>query len=191
MVKYLAAYVIKIILDLNKSRIIYIIGVQMDKNKIIIIVLIAIIAIFACLIASTLISQGNQDNIITVDGITFNTTNATDFMKKGEKNETYYHIDYYSSENGTGKSYVNILDFSQFSDSQNNLFDNMLNSHKNAPSQTINGIIVYTESVTTGEDVGAPVYVSFIKNNDLKKLVIVGSRDANETAKMASSLKFN
>ena len=81
--------------------------------------------------------------------------------------------------------------FSQFSDSQNNLFDNMLNSHKNAPSQTINGIIVYTESVTTGEDVGAPVYVSFIKNNDLKKLVIVGSRDANETAKMASSLKFN
>lgn len=65
-----------------------------------------------------------------------------------------------------------------------------MDTYKNYPYQNVNGIVVYTSSLTSGEDVGKPVYMTYIQNEDLDKVVVLSSPDINETAKMASTLKF-
>ena len=177
----------------------------MDRNKIIIAVLLVIIAIIACLVAfhpaeetssnNTVEIGGNsleeisRDNTVELDGISFNTTNATDFIKTSEKNDSSYQMSYYTSENGTGSSYVNVLDFGANGDAS--LIGSILNAHKNFPSQTIDGITVYTESSSIGEDSSQETFVCVVQNTELNKIVIFGSPDASETVKMASTLKFN
>ena len=177
----------------------------MDRNKIIIAVLVVIIAILACSMAFNTVKEtssdnatevgGNplegisSDNTVELDGITFNTAKATDFIKTSEKNDSSYQMSYYTSENGTGSSYVNVLDFGGNGDAT--LIDSILNAHKNFPSQTIDGITVYTESSSTGEDSSQETFVSVVQNTELNKIVIFGSPDASETVKMASTLKFN
>ena len=177
----------------------------MDKNKIIIAVLVVIIAIMACSMAFNTVKEtssdnatepgGNpleeisSDNTVELDGITFNTIKSTDFIKTSEKNDSSYQMSYYTSENGTGSSYVNVLDFGGNGDAT--LIDSILNAHRNFPSQTIDGITVYTESSSTGEDSSQETFVSVVQNTELNKIVIFGSPDASETVKMASTLKFN
>ena len=158
-------------------------------NKIIIAVLVVIVAVIACLMAFNPVEEITGDNVIELAGITFNTTNTTDFVKTNEKNESSYYMGYYTSGNGTGKAYVNILDFGENGDAD--LINSILNAHKNFPSQTIDDVAVYTESSSTGEDSNEPVYVSVVQDTGLNKIVIVGSDDASETAKMASTLKIN
>ena len=180
----------------------------MDKNKIIIAVLVVIIAILACSMAFNTVKETSsentaepggttfnpveeisRDNTIELDGISFNTANSTDFIKTSEKNDSSYQMSYYTSENGTGSSYVNVLDFGANGDA--NLIDSILNAHKNFPTQTIDGITVYTESSSIGEDSNQEIFVSVVQNTELNKIVIFGSPDASETVKMASTLKFN
>ena len=177
----------------------------MDRNKIIIAVLVVIVAVIACFVAfhpaeetssnNTVEIGGNsleeisRDNTIELDGISFNTSNATDFLKTSEKNDSSYQMSYYTSENGTGSSYVNVLDFGANGDAS--LIDSILNAHRNFPSQTIDGITVYTESSSTGEDSSQETFISVVQNTELNKIVIFGSPDASETVKMASTLKFN
>ena len=62
---------------------------------------------------------------------------------------------------------------------------------RDGPSQTINGIVVYTKSVNSGKNIGQPVYASFVENKDLDMLIRFSSPDPNETAKMTFILKFN
>ena len=177
----------------------------MDRNKIIIAVLVVIVVVIACFVAfhpaeetssnNTVEIGGNsleeisRDNTVELEGISFNTSNATDFLKTSEKNDSSYQMSYYTSENGTGNSYVNVLDFGGNGDAT--LIDSILNAHRNFPSQTIDGITVYTESSSTGEDSSQETFVSVVQNTELNKIVIFGSPDASETVKMASTLKFN
>ena len=180
----------------------------MDRNKIIIAVLLVIIAILACSMAFNTVKETSsdnatesggttfnpieeisRDNTVALDGISFNTTNATDFIKTSEKNDSSYQMSYYTSENGTGSSYVNVLDFGGNGDAT--LIDSILNAHRNFPSQTIDGITVYTESSSTGEDSSQETFVSVVQNTEWNKIVIFGSPDASETVKMASTLKFD
>lgn len=161
----------------------------MDRNKIIIAVLVVIVAVIACLVAFNTVGETSGDNTVELDGITFNTVNATDFLKTSEKNDSSYQMSYYINENGTGSSYVNVLDFGENGDV--NLIDSILNAHNNFPSQTIDGITVYKESSSIGEDSTQETFVSVVQNTELNKIVIFGSPDAGETTKMASTLKFD
>ena len=61
---------------------------------------------------------------------------------------------------------------------------------ESSPSQTVNGVVIYTSSSNSGAHVGEPGYKAYIENHDLNTLIWVSSPDANETAKMASTLKF-
>ena len=166
----------------------------MDIKKIVLISLIVVAIVASVSVVSAGLFDGlfggEQDNIIEIDGITFNTTNATDFVKIDQ--ESYYNgdIEYYVSENGTGSSSAAIADFSKMSDSEVSELNQMLLEFKKMPSQTIDGIVVCTQSGTTGDKVGQPLYNTVIRNDDLKKLVILESDNPNETAKMALSLKF-
>lgn len=62
--------------------------------------------------------------------------------------------------------------------------------YDNQPTQTVNGVVLYVQTATSGEHVGEPRYVAFVQNNDLSVIVDFSSPDSNETAKMASTLKF-
>ena len=155
----------------------------MDTKKIIVLVLVVAVAAVACLMAFTSGPSGPGDNIVELDRISFNTTNATDFVKTNERNDSAYNMSYYASGNGTGECYVNVLKFND-----GTLKDSVLNAHKNFPSENVNGVVVYTESGSTGEDVSDVMYVSIVEGDEV---VIVGSPDAGETAKMASTMRFS
>ena len=155
----------------------------MDTKKIIILVLVVVVAAVACLMAFTSGAGGPGDNVVEIDGISFNTTNATDFVKTNERNDSAYNMSYYASGNGTGACYVNVLKFNDEA-----LKNSVLNAHKNFPSESVNGVVVYTESGSTGEDVSDVMYVSIVEGDEV---VIVGCPDAGETAKIASSIIFN
>ena len=155
----------------------------MDTKKIIILVLVVAVAAVACLMAFTSGPSGPGDNVVELDGIAFNTTNATDFVKTNERNDSAYNMSYYVSGNGTGNAYVNVLKFND-----ETMKDSVLNAHKNFPSENVNGAVVYTESGSTGEDVSDVMYVSIVEGDEV---VIVGSPDAGETAKMASTMRFS
>ena len=61
---------------------------------------------------------------------------------------------------------------------------------KDLPSQTVDGVVVYTDSAKLGSYVGEPRYAALIENQNINKDVKLWSPDPNETAKMALSLKF-
>ena len=155
----------------------------MDTKKIIILVLVVAVAAVACLMAFTSGPSGTGDNVVELDGISFNTTNATDFVKTNERNDSAYNMSYYTSCNGTGECYVNVLKFND-----GTMKDSVLNAHKNFPSENVNDAVVYTESGSTGEDVSEVMYISIVEGDEV---VIVGSPDAGETAKMASTMRFS
>lgn len=155
----------------------------MDTKKIIILVLVVVVAAVACLMAFTSGPGGPSDNVVELDGISFNTTNATDFVKTNERNDSTYNMSYYASGNGTGECYVNVLKFNDEA-----LKNSVLNAHKNFPSESVNGVVVYTESGSTGEDVSDVMYVSIVEGDEV---VIVGCPDAGETAKIASTMRFS
>ena len=157
----------------------------MDKNKVIVAILVVIVAVIACLMAFTPSEDVSTDNVISLDGVTFNTTKTTDFVKTDERNESGYLMKYYVDANGTGKSYVNILESNDMG-----FVENVMNAHTNFPSQTVDSITVYTESESTGEDLNGTEYVSVMKNGD-NRIVIIGSPDLDETVRMASTLKLN
>lgn len=157
----------------------------MDRNKVIVAVLVVIVAVIACLMAFTPSEEVSSDNVIVLDGVTFNTTDTTDFVKTDERNESGYLMKYYVDANGTGKSYVNILESNDMG-----FVENVMNAHANFPSQTVDGITIYTESASTGEDLNGTEYVSVMKSAD-NRIVIMGSPDLDETVKMASTLKLN
>lgn len=168
---------------------------KMDVKKILLISLIAVAIVASVSAVSAglfdgLFGEEQKDNVIEIEDITFNTTNATDFVKTEDKSFYNGDIKAFYSDNGTGSSFVGIADFSKMNDDEISQLNQMLLELRKMPSQTIDGIIVYTQSGTTGDDVGKPLYNTVIRNDDIQKLVVLESADANETAKMALSLKF-
>ena len=121
-----------------------------------------------------------QDNVIEIDNITFNTTNVTKFVLCNETDGYKWYMD----ENRSGYS-IHIFDLDEFKGIPKTP------ETEDAPSQTVNGIVVYTKIANmSGQVIGEPRYVAYIQNEDLNKLVDIWSPDPNETAKMALSLKF-
>lgn len=161
----------------------------MDMKKVVLITLIAVTIIASVSAVSAGLFDGllggePQDNITKLDNISFNTTNKTDLIKIENKSSTGHNY-YFDDKN---KITVIIRDYDKVDDAQQHKANTL--TIKNDPSETVNGIVVYTESVKTGKYVGEPRYGALIENYDLNKDVTVWSPDPNETAKMALSLKF-
>lgn len=69
--------------------------------------------------------------------------------------------------------------------------DMLLEGMKDSPYQTVNGIIVYPSAPVAHDDVGVKqMYTANVQNEESHKLIMLSSPDPNETAKMASTLKF-
>lgn len=170
----------------------------MNRKKIVIISLIAIAVLGSVSAVSAgfldgLFGEEKQDNVIELDNITFNTTNITKFKllegSEGEYTDTYWYVD----ENDTG---YNVHVFNATGEVDETQFETIAmpaykERYDNLPTQTVNGVVVYTMSSNSGDNVGEPRYAAFVQNNDLRVIVDFSSPDPNETAKMALSLKFN
>lgn len=171
----------------------------MNTKKLLIISLIAI-AILASVSAVSAgwledLFGGHQDNVIELDDMIFNTTNATNFVKfdKPSENE-YVKISGYTSDNGTGHCILVIFDYADLYEIDNTVDELMINSImdglKDKSSQIVNGIIVYPSSPVY-YDVGAKqMYTACVQNPETHKIIMLSSPDPNETAKMTSTLKF-
>ena len=167
----------------------------MNVKKILLISLLAVAIIASVSAVSAGLFDGlfggnPQDNVIEMDNITFNTTNVTKFKLFNESKEDYGNYKWYVDENDTGYN-VYIINCSDVDDSTFNEVAKLYeDNYDNLPVQTINGIVVYTTSAKTGAHVGEPRYEAYIENNDLNTIIDIFSPDPNETAKMASTLKF-
>ncbi len=150
----------------------------MDKKRIIIILLIIICILLSCILYQTFLSP-KANYVTSIDNVTFNTTFKTDFKLHNETEGWKYYL----SETKDERYTLSICD----SDTIGNELFYLLN----CPSQTINGIVIYTGTANTGQHIGEPTYVAVIENKDIGKGVKIGSSDPKETAKMASSLKFS
>ena len=62
---------------------------------------------------------------------------------------------------------------------------------KDARSQTIKGVVVYSTYRLYGTCVREPIYSAYVENSHMNKIVFISSSDGNETAKMISTIKFN
>ena len=156
----------------------------MDVKKILLISLITIAVLASVSAVSAgflddLIGGEPQDNVIEIDNITFNTTNVTKFELYNESEGFKWYVD----ENHTGYN-VHIIDFDEY--------DGITTTPEteNAPSETVNGVVVYTKTANTGDHVGEPRYIAYVVNKDLNNEIILWSPNPNETAKMALSLEF-
>lgn len=166
----------------------------MEIKKILLISLIAVAILSSVSVVSAGFFDGlfggAQDHVIEIENITFNTTNVTSFKLLNETDISGVHASGYVDENDTGYNVhiinCSIMDGSAFID----FVQNYLADFDNSPSQTINGAVIYTMSADSGDNVGEPRYVAYVKNKDLQTLVEISSPDANETAKMILSLKF-
>ena len=156
----------------------------MDKKKILIAILIVIVAILAIFIAYQTLSH-HEDNVINIENITFNTTNGTDFKVRNQSTGWKQYV----SDNCTGKYTVWIIDYDELE--YPGLYKEQMLQTKELPSQTIDGVVVYTDSAKLGNYVGEPRYCALIENMNTNTDVKLYSPDPNETAKMALSLKFN
>lgn len=167
--------------------------ISLEKNKILLIILIIIA--FVCL-ASVYSStpQEKSDDIIIVDNLEFNTTadsNITQLLLNNytehDDGTSYRH---YVDENFTGYN-IHIWNVSAFNDSEWNDFVTYVKKDLiDDPSETINGITIYNSTAEQGEHVGEPRFDAFIINNNLKTIVEISTPNPNETVKIASSLKF-
>lgn len=161
----------------------------MNVKKILLITLIAVavVASFSAVSAGlldTLTDEGSPSNVIEIENITFNTTNATVFKYIGVDNEGW--SDYVSKDRTRLFSIVND---SGLNDSQYEFEIDELKGYlaANMTAQEVNGVDVYTFNELEND---TELYVAYVINDDLKSLVQFSSEDANETAYMASTLEF-
>ena len=166
----------------------------MNIKKLMLISLIAVAILFSVSVVSAGLLDGlfggeQQDNVIELDELTFNTTNVTKFKLDNKTDVTGGTITRYFDENDTGYT-INIFNCSVDKSTFNDVFNQYKATFDDSPSETIDGIIVYTISADIGDNVGQPRYMSLVQNKDLNTFVQISSPDPNETAKMVLSLKF-
>lgn len=156
----------------------------MNMKKVLLASLIAVAVIASVSVVSAglfdgLMGEQHKDAVVEIENITFNTTNVTKFKLHNETDGYKWYLD----ENDTGYN-VHIFNLDEY----NGIPTTPQN--ENSPSETINGVVVYTTTANSGPHVGEPRYRAYVENHDLNKLIRVVSPDPNETAKMASTLKF-
>lgn len=159
----------------------------MAKDKTLLIVLIVLIASLGCAMASAVMtSPENHDNVIHIGGVTFNTTNATDFEGIMVLSDVEISDVVYCSDNGNGDSYVEVIDYSGYE-----AYENSSESDNNGSHQTINGIDVYPGTKVVGVPEEKRVYSAYVQDRNQNIIVMFASPDPYETAKMASTVEFH
>lgn len=132
-----------------------------------------------------------HDNVVEIDGITFNTTNATKFVLNNQTEDEDGNWKWYVDENRTGYN-VHIYNYSFADDMTWNSIAQSYSSYMidNSSSQTVDGITVYPVAADSITNIGENGFVAYVTDNNLHVLVDVSSPDPAETAKMASTLKL-
>lgn len=170
----------------------------MDIKKILLVALIAVAIVASVSAVSAglfdgLFGEEQKDNVIEIDNIVFNTTNATNFThnKKYDSSEKgVYKITHYSNKenNSGGNCTINIIKLHD-KDTFSKTMKKFKKDYKDSKS-IIDGREVYLTSADVGNYVGEPRYQTFVYNGDLNEIISICTPDANETVKIASTLKF-
>lgn len=170
----------------------------MNTKKILLITLIAV-AILASVSAVSagmfdgLFGGQQQDIVIEIDNITFNTTNATNFTnfeKYDNSSEGVYESKCYRNmDDGKQGKYTVVITQFYNKDFAQKAITKFKEQNKDSKS-VIDGREVYLTSAVVGDYVGEPRYSTYVYNADLNKIVSISTPDQNETVKMASTLKF-
>ena len=168
----------------------------MDIKKVLLITLIAVAFVASVSVVSAgwfdgLFGEGQQDNVVEIDNMTFNTTNATNFELYNQTEDEDGYSKWYRDENNTGYD-VRIYNYSYVDDMAWNQIIQFYKDYQlgNSSSKTVDGVVVYDTAANGENDVGQQGYVAYVQNDDLKIFVYFASPDSNETAKMASTFKF-
>ena len=165
----------------------------MDVKKILLIALIAVAvvasfsAVSAGLLDDLMGGDSSSGNVVEIENITFNTTNATEFEYVGTDERDGWII-----YNCNDSVMLAIINYSNLNDSQ---YDSEIKELKdylaaNFTVQKVNGVDVYTYLNETGENDTQIKYYSLVIDDDFKSVVEFISYDPDESAKMASTLKF-
>ena len=161
----------------------------MNVKKILLISLIAVavVASFSAVSAGlldTLMDDSSQGNVVEIENITFNTTNATEFEYVGIKGEW---TAYMSKDKNYTCAFINYtgLNDSQYDSEITELKDYL---DANFTVQNVNGVDVYKLKEIGEND--TVKYFAYGINDDLKFVVQFNHIDPNETAYMASTLEF-
>ena len=172
----------------------------MDIKKILLISLIAVAIVASVSIVSAGLFDGlfgeeeHPDNVVELDEITFNTTNVTKFKKTDKDNSKGGYSKRYKDENETG--YVAIIycwknyDADRFVKKSLPAYKSF-HDFDNLAKQTINDTVVYSCTAKSGKHEGEPYYLSYVVDVESRRVVEFRSLNCNETAKMASTMKFN
>lgn len=169
----------------------------MNIKRILLISLIAVAVVVSVSAVSAgwfdgLFGEQAQDNVIEIENITFNITNATKFELFKETEDEDGYCKWYMDENKTGYN-VHIYNYSYVDDMTWNEFVQSYKDSRlvNLSSKTVDDIVVYETAADGGSNVGAQRFLSYVQNDDSKIIVELASSNPNETAKMTSTLKFN
>ena len=165
----------------------------MDVKKILLISLIAVAvvasvsAVSAGLLDDLMGGDSSAGNVVEIENITFNTTNATEFEYGGTDERDGWII-----YNCNDSVKLAIINYSNLNDSQ---YDSEIKELKdylaaNFTVQKVNDVDVYTYLNETGGNDTQIKYYSLVIDDDFKSVVEFISYDPDESAKMASTLKF-
>ena len=163
----------------------------MDMKKISIMTIVAVIAIVAC---SAAFAAQQQDNVIEIDNIEFNTTNVTKFIFFNNRDESENVIaSYYIDEDDSGYTLC-VLNCSEMNESEFDLtYSGWIEDERNESASTneTNGFEIFSVKANNGNNIGDARYSAYKEFKDMKTAVYVSTPDANETAKIISTLKVN
>ena len=152
------------------------------SKKIILIILAIILIAIACF--SVYSYYSNHNNQCDIGIATFNTTNATNFDCINSSQGMKVYLD--DSEKYT----VYVFKYDEMSNSNKLYWKDNVEYEKKKPTQTVDGIVVYTTSANVGKFVGEPRYAAIIEDYNSNTEVYMSTPSVDETVYMAKSFKF-
>ena len=152
----------------------------MNKNHIIIIILVIVIIALSVLIGISLLG-GQKDNVIvynnTIEGVgIFNTTNVTNFTFNYTKEGTDYYI---ANDSKTQVAVIGDKEVMEITKDDSERVNDSAAGHT-----------IYKTTATVGKYKGEVRYTSFLENGDKDQYIYLGSPDYNVTCMMVDTFKM-
>lgn len=153
----------------------------MNRNHIIITVLVIIIVALSVFIALPFITDSPKDDVViynnTIEGIgTFNTTNVTNFTFD---RETEKQTDYLANDS-----------ISQISTFTSSAVIETTISEADKVNDSSEGHTIYKNTANIGEYKGEVRYFSILKDNDKDRYIFISTGDYNLTCMIVDSFKI-
>ena len=152
----------------------------MNKNHIIIIILVIVIIALSVLIGISLLG-GQKDNVIvynnTIEGVgIFNTTNVTNFTFNYTKEGTDYYI---ANDSKTQVAVIGDKEVMEITKDDSERVNDSAAGHT-----------IYKTTANVGKYKGEVRYTSFLENGDKDQYIYLGSPDYNVTCMMVDTFKM-